>query len=440
MNPAYVPLRAHSEYSITDSIIRIKDYVALAKEQGVPALALTDLMNTFGLLKFYKACRSAGIKPICGADVRVENPDNPDTPYRALLLVRNHAGYIRLNELLTAAYEAPDRDPHTPQLRQAWLAAGDNGGLLCLSGAHLGEVGTHLMRGAYEQAAAAAEKYAAWFPDAFYLELQRLPEKPEWETAVSGSLKIAAAQNLPVVATHPVQFLRREDYQAHDVRVCIAGGWTLNDAKRPHDFVPGQYLAAPEEIQSRFADIPSALANSAEIAKRCNLTLTLGKNFLPLFPTPEGMDLDGYLRHLANEGLRERLAVLYPDEAQRAAKLPEYQKRLDFELDIIIKMQFPGYFLIVQDFINWAKNNGCPVGPGRGSGAGSLVAYSLKITDLDPLKYALLFERFLNPERVSMPDFDIDFCQANRGRVIEYVRAKYGREAVSQIVTFGAKP
>ena len=438
MNPAYVPLRAHSEYSITDSIIRIKDYVALAKEQGVPALALTDLMNTFGLLKFYKACRSAGIKPICGADVRVENPDNLDTPYRALLLVRNHAGYIRLNELLTAAYEAPDRDPHTPQLRQAWLETGDNSGLLCLSGAHLGEVGTHLMRGAYEQAAAAAEKYAAWFPDAFYLELQRLPEKPEWETAVSGSLKIAAAQNLPVVATHPVQFLRREDYQAHDVRVCIAGGWTLNDAKRPHDFVPGQYLADPTEIQNRFADIPSALANSAEIAKRCNLTLTLGKNFLPLFPTPEGMDLDGYLRHLANEGLRERLAVLYPDEAQRAAKLPEYQKRLDFELDIIVKMQFPGYFLIVQDFINWAKNNGCPVGPGRGSGAGSLVAYSLKITDLDPLKYALLFERFLNPERVSMPDFDIDFCQANRGRVIEYVRAKYGREAVSQIVTFGA--
>lgn len=438
MNPAYVPLRAHSEYSITDSIIRIKDYVALAKEQGVPALALTDLMNTFGLLKFYKACRSAGIKPICGADIRVENPDNPDTPYRALLLVRNHAGYIRLNELLTAAYEAPDRDPHTPQLRQAWLETGDNGGLLCLSGAHLGEVGMHLMRGAYEQAAAAAEKYAAWFPDAFYLELQRLPEKPEWETAVSGSLKIAAAQNLPVVATHPVQFLRREDYQAHDVRVCIAGGWTLNDTKRPHDFVPGQYLADPAEIQNRFADIPSALANSAEIAKRCNLTLTLGKNFLPLFPTPEGMDLDDYLRHLANEGLHERLAVLYPDEAQRAAKLPEYQKRLDFELDIIIKMQFPGYFLIVQDFINWAKNNGCPVGPGRGSGAGSLVAYSLKITDLDPLKYALLFERFLNPERVSMPDFDIDFCQANRGRVIEYVRAKYGREAVSQIVTFGA--
>ena len=433
-----IPLRAHSEFSITDSIIRISDYVAAARAENYPALALTDLMNTFGLLKFYKACRKAGIKPICGADVRIENPEQPEKPYRAVLLIRNEQGYIRLNELLTAAFEADDRNKHTPQINQAWLAQGDNSGLLCLSGAQMGEVGSHLMLGNDDKAHAAAQKYAAWFPNAFYLELQRLPEKPDWETSVSGSLKIAQALQLPVVATHPTQFLQSGDYKAHDARVCIAGGWTLTDPKRPHDFTPSQHFLSAADFAARFADIPEALANSQEIAKRCNLTLTLGENFLPLFPTPDGMDLNDYLRHLANEGLQERLAVLYPNEAERAQRQPEYQARLDFELDIIIKMQFPGYFLIVQDFINWAKNNGCPVGPGRGSGAGSLVAYSLKITDLDPLKYALLFERFLNPERVSMPDFDIDFCQANRGRVIEYVREKYGKQAVSQIVTFGA--
>ncbi|MDK4537562.1 DNA polymerase III subunit alpha, partial [Kingella kingae] len=282
-----------------------------------------------------------------------------------------------------------------------------------------------------------AQKYAAWFPNAFYLELQRLNEKPEWEQCVAGSLHLAAELDLPVVATHPIQFLQREDFKAHDARVCIAGGWVLADKKRPQNFVDSQYFVSPQEMAERFADIPEALVNSLEIAKRCNVTLTLGKPVLPNFPTPNGMDLNDYLVHLSNEGLRERMAVLYPNEDERTQKMPEYQARLDFELQTIIQMGFPGYFLIVQDFINWAKNNGCPVGPGRGSGAGSLVAYSLRITDLDPLKYALLFERFLNPERVSMPDFDIDFCQANRGRVIEYVREKYGKEAVSQIVTFG---
>ena len=432
-----IPLRAHSEFSITDSIIRIGDYVAAARAANYPALALTDLMNTFGLLKFYKACRKAGIKPICGADVRIENPEQSEKPYRAVLLIRNEQGYIRLNELLTAAFEADDRNKHTPQINQAWLAQGDNSGLLCLSGAQMGEVGSHLMLGNDDKARAAAQKYAAWFPNAFYLELQRLPEKPDWETSVSGSLKIAQALQLPVVATHPTQFLQQGDYKAHDARVCIAGGWTLIDPKRPHDFTPSQHFLSTADFAARFADIPEALHNSQEIAKRCNLTLTLGKNFLPQFPTPDGMSLDDYLAQLANQGLRERLAVLYPDEAEREQKLPEYQARLDFELGTIVQMGFPGYFLIVADFINWAKNNGCPVGPGRGSGAGSLVAYSLKITDLDPLRYALLFERFLNPERVSMPDFDIDFCQNNRGRVIEYVRQKYGFEAVSQIVTFG---
>ena len=388
-SPRYIPLRAHSEFSITDGIIRIKDLVKRAAADGSPALGLTDLMNVFGLVKFYKTCMGAGIKPLMGADVRIANPDRPEAPYRALLLIRNHAGYVRLSELLTAAYtDAARSEPAC--LQPEWLEAGDNSGLLCLSGAHLGEVGAQLMLGQPEKAAAAARRYATLFPDAFYLELQRLPEKPEWETAVSGSLKLAQEMDLPVVATHPAQFMAREDFTAHEARVCIAGGWTLADKKRPQEFARSQYFATPQEVAERFAD-----------------------------------------------GLQERMAQLYPDESERAAKMPEYQARLDFELGIIIQMQFPGYFLIVQDFINWAKQNGCPVGPGRGSGAGSLVAYSLKITDLDPLKYALLFERFLNPERVSMPDFDIDFCQSNRGRVIEYVREKYGAQAVSQIVTFG---
>ena len=433
----FIPLRAHSEFSISDGILRIKPFVKQAIEYGYPALGMTDLMNVFGVVKFYKACRDLGVKPIMGADVRIQNLDNPKSPYRALLLIKNEAGYLRLSELLTKAFENQHKGD-LPQLQQSWLDEGDNSGLLCLSGAHLGEVGEYLLAGQTDLARVAAQKYAAWFVDSFYLELQRLPEKPEWEIAVSGSVHLAAELNLPVVATHATQFLSQDDFKAHDARVCIANGWIMSDSKRPHDFTPSQYFVSPDEMLTRFADLPEALENTVEIAKRCNLTLTLGKNFLPDFPTPDGMDLNDYLTHLANEGLRERLAILYSNEAERAQKLPEYQARLDFELNTIIQMGFSGYFLIVQDFINWAKQNGCPVGPGRGSGAGSLVAYSLHITDLDPLKYALLFERFLNPERVSMPDFDIDFCQANRGRVIEYVREKYGKDAVSQIVTFGA--
>lgn len=436
-DPVYIPLRLHTEFSITDGTVRIKQAVKKAAEYGLPALGISDLMNFFGLVKFYKACRGAGIKPIAAADVWIENPDAPDKPFRAMLVVKNDAGYLRLSELLTAAYVGKDRNVDHVELRQQWLAEGDNSGLICLSGAHYGEIGVNLMNGHEANAKAAAKKYAAWFPDAFYLELQRLPERPQWETSVAGSLEIAAELDLPVVATHPTQFLDKDDFEAHEARVCIAGGWVLADKKRPKEFVPGQYFVSPETMAERFADLPEALQNSVEIAKRCNIHITLGKNFLPQFPTPDGMSLDDYLTLLSNEGLRERMDVLYPDEAERAAKMPEYQERLDFELQIIIQMGFPGYFLIVQDFINWAKENGCPVGPGRGSGAGSLVAYALKITDLDPLKYALLFERFLNPERVSMPDFDVDFCQSNRGRVIEYVREKYGADAVSQIVTFG---
>ncbi|MBP6117576.1 MAG: DNA polymerase III subunit alpha [Neisseriaceae bacterium] len=438
MNQAqYIPLRLHTEFSITDGTVRIKEAVKTAKAQGLPALGISDLMNFFGLVKFYKACRGEGIKPIMGVDVMIKNHDQLDQPYRLMLIARNDAGYLRLCELLTQAYLDDDKHKGIAQLDWDWLQEGDNSGLICLSGAHLGAVGVALMAGKDAEAKEAAQALAGLFPNRFYLELQRLPELPQLETCVAGSLKLADELSLPVVATHPTQFWQADDYEAHEVRVCIAAGYVLADKRRPKDFQPSQFFVDHDDFVARFADIPEALQNSLEIAKRCNLTIVLGKNFLPQFPTPDGLSLDDYLSQLSYEGLDERMAVLYPDEAERAERMPEYAARLQFELDTITQMGFPGYFLIVADFINWAKNNGCPVGPGRGSGAGSLVAYALKITDLDPLKYALLFERFLNPERVSMPDFDIDFCQENRGRVIDYVRHQYGEEAVSQIVTFG---
>ncbi|OYY81041.1 MAG: DNA polymerase III subunit alpha, partial [Hydrogenophilales bacterium 16-62-9] len=286
-------------------------------------------------------------------------------------------------------------------------------------------------------ARAAAEAWAALFPGRYYLELQRFGQ-PHTERLIDGLLDLGAALNLPAVATHPIQFIAPDDFKAHEARVCIAEGMMLGDPRRPRPFTTEQYFKTPDEMAELFADLPEALQNSVEIAKRCNLALELGKSRLPDFPTPDGMSLDDYMRQRSFEGLHERMAQLYPDEAQRAARLPQYTERLEFELGTIIQMGFPGYFLIVADFINWAKNNNVPVGPGRGSGAGSLVAYSLRITDLDPLAYDLLFERFLNPERVSMPDFDIDFCMDRREEVIQYVQAKYGRDRVAQIITFGA--
>src|SRR5690606_37476052 len=286
------------------------------------------------------------------------------------------------------------------------------------------------------QAARLLEFWRSVFPDRFYLEVQRTGD-PAVDALARRTLRFASRERLPAVATHPVQFMRPEDFRAHEARVCIAQGYILGDPRRPRQFTPQQYFKTQAEMAALFADAPQALANSVEIAKRCNLTIELGKSRLPQFPTPEGVSLEDYLRSRAEEGFARRLEALYPDAAERERAIPRYRERLEFELAIIVKMGFAGYFLIVADFINWAKTNGIPVGPGRGSGAGSLVAYCLGITDLDPLRYDLLFERFLNPERVSMPDFDIDFCQDNRERVIEYVKQKYGYQAVSQIATFG---
>ncbi len=437
-SPAFVHLRLHSEYSIADGMVRLDEAVARATADGMPALALTDLANLFGMVKFYSGARARGLKPIVGCDVWVESAAGTgerDRSARLLLLVKNRAGYLRLCELLTGAYLGPRRRGRA-EISRAALAAGDNAGLIALSGAAGGDVGQALLMGSAAQAEAAAREWARLFPGSYYLEIQRYGQ-PQAEALVAASVALAGQLNLPVVATHPVQFLAREDFKAHEARVCIAEGHVLADPRRPRHFTEEQYFKSQAEMQALFADLPEALENAVEIARRCNLSIELGKNRLPLFPVPEGVTLDDYLTQQAEAGLERRLAQLYPDAAAREKRRPEYAARLAFECRTIRQMGFPGYFLIVADFINWAKQNGVPVGPGRGSGAGSLAAYSLGITDLDPLRYELLFERFLNPERVSMPDFDVDFCQEGRDRVIDYVKKKYGAHAVSQIATFG---
>ena len=433
LSPLFVHLRVHSEFSVVEGIARIPELVKKAAEFGQPAMALTDLSNLFGLIKFYKAARKAGVKPIAGSDVWLQNEHDREKPYRLLLIAKNQQGYLALCDLLTKAWLS-NQYRGRAEIKREWLL--DKQGLIILSGGRAGDVGQALEAGSVPEATRLASEWSQAFPGNYYLELQRAGVEGE-ELYVQQALRLAAALELPVVATHPVQFIQASDYRAHEARVCIADGEQLANAKRVRRFTPEQYLLSSAEMAERFADIPVALANTVEIAKRCNLTLELGKPRLPDFPTPEGITLDDYMAQLAEEGLATRMVQLFPDEAQRQERYPEYLARLQWECKTIISMGFPGYFLIVADFINWGKHNGVPVGPGRGSGAGSLVAYSLGITDLDPLQYDLLFERFLNPERVSMPDFDIDFCQDNRERVIDYVKQKYGKEAVSQIATFG---
>ncbi|MEW6120496.1 MAG: DNA polymerase III subunit alpha [Pseudomonadota bacterium] len=433
-DPGFVHLRLHSEFSVTDGLVRLDDAVERAREAGMPALALTDLSNTFGWVKFYRAARGKGVKPIFGCDVWVTNPVDRARPSRLLLLVQHAAGYRRLCELLSRAYLENLHRGHA-EIERAWLAE-DSDGLIALSGGGQGSVAQAILDDKPDAARREAEQWAACFPGRYYLELQRYGQ-PHAEHLIDGLLDIGQALDLPSVATHPVQFLSADDFQAHEARVCIAEGMMLGDPRRARAHTAEQYLKTPEEMAALFADLPEALANSVEVAKRCSLELTLGKSRLPDFPTPDGMSLDDYIRSRAYEGLDIRLAQLYPEMEEREAKRPQYVERLEFELGTIVQMGFPGYFLIVADFINWAKLNDVPVGPGRGSGAGSLVAYALGITDLDPLAYDLLFERFLNPERVSMPDFDVDFCQDKRERVIQYVKDKYGHGAVSQIATFG---
>ena len=431
----FVHLRLHTEFSVVDGTNRIEEIVKAAGADGQPALGISDLNNLFGAIKFYKEARGRGLKPVVGSELMVQG-FAPDTAAvsRLVLLVQNHRGYLNLCEILARAWTSNVvRGQAVAKLE--WLQELGEG-LILLSGAQAGPIGQALLQGDEGRAAEVALQLAGLFPHRFYLELQRAG-RPEDDVHVAAAVQLAARLNLPVVATHPVQFTKVDDYEAHEARVCISEGEILGNPRRVRKFTREQYFKSSAQMIELFADLPSAVANTLEIARRCNLVLELGKPRLPNFPTPNGMPIEEYFRFASHEGLKERLAHLYPDAAEREKQTPRYVERLEFELGTILKMGFPGYFLIVGDFINWAKNHGCPVGPGRGSGAGSLVAYALKITDLDPLQYSLLFERFLNPERVSMPDFDIDFCQGNRDRVIEYVKEKYGRDAVSQIATFG---
>ena len=435
MTASFVHLRLHTEFSLVDGLVRVKPLIKAVAGAGMPAVAVTDMSNMCSLVKFYKAAMGGGIKPICGADIWLASAEEDGPLSRLTLLAMDAKGYRNLTELVSRGWtEGQSND--LVIIQRDWVKAAAEG-LIALSGSKEGEVGHALLNGDPGEAEALLHEWMQVFPERFYLEVQRTNRVNDEEHL---HLAVALADKLgaPLVATNDVRFLKQDDFAAHETRVCIGEGRSLDDPRRPRTYSDQQYLKTPEEMAELFADLPEALENTIEIAKRCNIEVQLGKYFLPDFPVPAGMTMDEYFRKVSFDGLDERLEVLLPkDTPDYDAKKQVYIDRLNFELDIIIQMGFPGYFLIVMDFIKWAKNNGVPVGPGRGSGAGSLVAYVQKITDLDPLAYDLLFERFLNPERVSMPDFDVDFCMDGRDRVIDYVAEKYGRNAVSQIITFG---
>ncbi|GAA0712940.1 DNA polymerase III subunit alpha [Halomonas sp. IOP_14] len=440
MTVPFVHLRLHSEYSLVDGLVKLKSLVSTTAERAMPALALTDETNLFGLVKFYKAAQGAGLKPIIGSDLWLHNPHDESHPYRLTLLAMNDIGYRNLTELISKGWTHGQRQGRAI-LDKQWVLE-QSEGLIALSGAREGEIGRHLLSDHEQDARVLLEEWQAAFPERFYLELIRTG-RPLEEACVHASVKLAIETGTPVVATNDVRFLEREDYWAHETRVSIGEGKALDDPRRERRYTEEQYLKSPDEMAALFADIPEALENSVMIAERCSVDVRLGEIFLPEFGIPEGMTQDEFFRKVSHDGLTERLDFLFPaeryprDSEEYQAIDQRYRDRLEFELNVIIQMGFPGYFLIVMDFIQWAKDNRVPVGPGRGSGAGSLVAYAQKITDLDPIGYDLLFERFLNPERVSMPDFDVDFCMEKRDKVIEYVAERYGRNAVSQIVTFG---
>lgn len=437
---SFVHLRVHSEYSLSDGLVRLKDLHASTQHMGMPALALTDESNLFGLVKYYKSAQGSGIKPIIGADFWMQNPQDDDHPYRLTLFAMNADGYRHLIELISRVWQEGQQRGQA-LLKKEWVFEASEG-LIALSGAREGEIGRFLLSGHKETAQTLLTEWQRFFPDRFYLELQRTQREND-EECLHLSVELALATDTPVVATNDVRFIQRDDFWAHETRVSIGEGRALDDPRRERRYSEEQYLKSPEEMAELFSDIPEAIENSVMIAARCSVDVRMGEYFLPEYPVPEGMTIEQFISKISYEGLDERLYQLFeaPDAIytgrSRAEEEPAYRERLDFELNIINQMGFPGYFLIVMDFIQWAKNNDVPVGPGRGSGAGSLVAYSLKITDLDPLEYDLLFERFLNPERVSMPDFDVDFCMEKRDRVIDYVADRYGRDAVSQIATFG---
>lgn len=433
MSSPFIHLRVHSDFSMMDGLNKVKPILGKVAALGMPAVAITDQMNMCGLVKFYSEAHNLGIKPIIGTDFWVTNEVFGDEPFRLTLIAMNNEGYKNITILISKAY-LRGHLAHRAVIDQEWLAEHSEG-VIVLSGAQHGDVGVGLMKNNAKILDSALEFYQTHFPDRFYLELIRTGRQGE-EDYLHLAVELAEQRDLPVVATNEVCFIDREGFDAHEIRVCIHDGYTLDDNRRPKRYSDQQYLRTAEEMVELFSDIPEAIENTVEIAKRCNVTVRLNEYFLPQFPTG-GMTTEDFLVKVSEEGLEERLEFLFPDEEVRKAKRPEYDDRLRTELEVINQMGFPGYFLIVMEFIQWSKDNGIPVGPGRGSGAGSLVAYALKITDLDPLEFDLLFERFLNPERVSMPDFDVDFCMDRRDEVIDHVAELYGRQAVSQIITFG---
>ena len=433
MSSPFIHLRVHSDFSMMDGLNKVKPILGKVAALGMPAVAITDQMNMCGLVKFYSEAHNLGIKPIIGTDFWVTNEVFGDEPFRLTLIAMNNEGYKNITILISKAY-LRGHLAHRAVIDQEWLAEHSEG-VIVLSGAQHGDVGVGLMKNNAKILDSALEFYQTHFPDRFYLELIRTGRQGE-EDYLHLAVELAEQRGLPVVATNEVCFIDREGFDAHEIRVCIHDGYTLDDNRRPKRYSDQQYLRTAEEMVELFSDIPEAIENTVEIAKRCNVTVRLNEYFLPQFPTG-GMTTEDFLVKVSEEGLEERLEFLFPDEEVRKAKRPEYDDRLRIELEVINQMGFPGYFLIVMEFIQWSKDNGIPVGPGRGSGAGSLVAYALKITDLDPLEFDLLFERFLNPERVSMPDFDVDFCMDRRDEVIDHVAELYGRQAVSQIITFG---
>jgi len=437
MTARFVHLHVHSEFSLVDGTARIKPLVGAVADKGMPAVALTDQSNMFALVRFYRAAMAAGLKPICGVDLLLRNPEDLNQPFRLVLLVQSNVGYRHLTELVSRSYRE-GQHLGRPMVDPSWLTSSNCEGLIALSGGREGDVGRALLSANAELADERLQHWLKLFGDRYYLQLVRTGREAE-EACLHASVELAARRDVPVVATNAVCFISPDEFGAHEVRVCINEGRTVDDPRRPRRYSEQQYLRSPEEMVELFSDIPEALENTVEVARRCNLELTLGKNFLPDYPVPEGMSIGEFLTQESRKGLEWRLDRIFDREDPAfAEKRKPYDERLQIELDVINSMGFPGYFLIVADFIRWAKDHDVPVGPGRGSGAGSLVAYALKITDLDPLDLDLLFERFLNPERVSMPDFDVDFCMDKRDRVIDYVARKYGRDAVSQIITFGS--
>ena len=430
----FVHLHVRTEYSISDSIVRVPQLIRAARRARMPAVAVTDRSNLFAMVKFYKAAIAQGIKPIVGADVWIEAAANRTGQSPLVLLCRNQQGYRNLTRLLTLAY-AEDQVEGRPVLRQNWLNRDHTRGLIALSAGAHGDIGQALLAGKTDLAARHLDQQVELFNGDFFIELHRTG-RPWEEEYLEQAVRLASDMQCPLLATNDVRFIGLEDFEAHEARVCIQQGYTLDSQDRPRHYSGQQYFRDTAEMRELFEDLPEALSNSVEIAKRCNLSLNLGASHLPEFQVPDGTPAEDYLEQHSRKGLAMRLKQ--PSTTSRLAAAKEvYEERLDHELSVICRMCYPGYFLIVADFVQWARDNAIPVGPGRGSGAGSLVAYALGITDLDPIEHKLLFERFLNPERVSMPDFDIDFCMEGRDRVIEYVGNRYGRERVSQIITYG---